>query len=105
MNFGIIPIVHASVASLVSSIDKVIVNPLIFLLFAVALILFLYGIVKLLLSPDNEEVRKTSKSHIMWGLFGMFIMVSVFAIMNIILNTLGVSNITVQTNGTISIKK
>ena len=105
MNFGIIPIAHASVASLVSSIDKVIVNPLIFLLFAVALILFLYGIVKLLLSPDNEEVRKTSKSHIMWGLFGMFIMVSVFAIMNIILNTLGVSNITVQTNGTISIKK
>lgn len=89
MNFEIIPTAEASVESLMRAIDKVIINPLIILLFALAVVYFLYGLARYLLSPDNEEIRSSSKSHMVWGVIGMFIMVSVFGIMNIIIRTLG----------------
>lgn len=99
----IIPVAEASgVQSLVYAIDKVIVNPLITLVFAVAVVYFTYGLVKYLISPDNEEVRKTSKKHMIWGVFGMFIMVAVFGILNLILKTWGEKNIQIQ-NGSYTI--
>jgi uncharacterized membrane protein YdjX (TVP38/TMEM64 family) len=90
MKFEIIPRAEASVTTLMNSINRVIINPLIVLLFALAVVYFIYGLARYLLSPDNEEIRKTSKSHMLWGIIGMFIMVSVFGIMNLIMNTLGV---------------
>jgi uncharacterized membrane protein YdjX (TVP38/TMEM64 family) len=90
MNFEIIPRAEASVQTLMNSISRVILNPLIVLLFALAIVYFVYGLAQYLLSPDNEEIRKTSKSHMLWGIIGMFIMVSVFGIINLIMNTLGV---------------
>lgn len=90
MNFEIIPKAEASVQTLMNSISRVILNPLITLLFALAMVYFVYGLLQYLLSPDNEEIRKTSKSHMLWGVVGMFIMVSVFGIMNLIINTLGI---------------
>lgn len=91
MNLEIIPKAEASAQTLMNSINRVIINPLIVLLFALAVVYFIYGLARYLLSPDNEEIRKTSKSHMLWGIIGMFIMVSVFGIMNLIMNTLGVS--------------
>lgn len=89
MNFEIIPIAEASVQTLMDSINRVIINPLIILLFGLAVVYFIYGLTKYLISPDNEEVRKSSKSHMLWGIIGMFIMVSVFGIINLIINTIG----------------
>ncbi len=85
-----IPKAEASIETLMTKINKVIINPLIVLLFALAMAYFVYGLVKYLLNPENEEVRKSSKSHMIWGIVGLFIMVSVFGIMNFIMNTLGV---------------
>lgn len=90
MTFQIIPTAEASIVTLMASVNKVIINPLIYFLFALAVIYFLYGLVKYLLSPDNEELRTSSKSHMLWGIFGMFIMVAVFGIMNLLLTTIGV---------------
>ncbi|MFA6392556.1 MAG: hypothetical protein WCW54_00515 [Candidatus Paceibacterota bacterium] len=96
MNFQIIPVAEANVVSLMASINRVIINPLITFLFALAIIYFIYGLAKYLLSPDNEEIRKTSKQHMLWGVVGMFIMVAVFGIMNILLTTLGTKGIKIQ---------
>ena len=98
MDLGIIPVAEASVETLMKSIDRVIINPLITLLFALALVFFIYGLARYLLSPDNEEIRKSSKSHMLWGIFGMFIMVSVFGIMGLILDTLGVDESKIDLN-------
>ena len=97
--FGIIPVAEASVTTLVQSISKVILNPLIVLLFALAIVIFIWGLVQYLLNPDSEEIRKNSKSHMLWGIFGMFIMVSVFGIMNLVLNTIGEKRIQIKSNG------
>lgn len=103
MSFHIIPIAEASMKTLVNSIVDVLVNPLIIFIFALALVLFLYGVLKYLLNPENEEVRKTSKSHMLWGIIGMFIMVSVFGIMNLILNTIGEKDININSDGTYNV--
>ncbi len=93
------PIAEADVITLMKSINRVVINPVIFFLFAVAMTYFLFGLSKYFLSPDNEEVRKQSKDQMIWGIIGLFIMVAVFGIMRIILNTFGVTNIKVQNNG------
>ncbi len=101
MDIGFIPIAEAatSVATLMKSINKVVINPLILFLFAVAMVYFLYGLVQYFLSPDNEEVRKTSKSHMIWGVVGLFIMVAVFGIERLILGTVGETKIKIQNTG------
>ncbi len=103
MDFGIIPIVEANIVTLMGSINRVIINPLIVLLFALAVVYFVYGLVRYLLAPDNEEIRTSSKSHMLWGIFGMFIMIAVFGIMNILLKTVGEENIKIN-NGDYTVK-
>jgi uncharacterized membrane protein len=76
-----------TVDSLLTAIVNVIVNPTISLLFAIALILFLYGVFKFVKGSDNQTARKEGASHILWGLVGMFIMVSAFALIKIVLNS------------------
>jgi uncharacterized membrane protein YidH (DUF202 family) len=100
MIFEIFPVAEASVMTLMQSVNRVIINPLIFFIFALALVYFVYGLAKYLLSPDNEELKKSSKQHMLWGVIGMFIMVAVFGIMNLVLNTLGVSKDQIQIDRT-----
>jgi hypothetical protein len=99
MDFLIVPRAEASIETLMKSIDRVILNPVIFFLFAVAMVYFIYGLVQYLVSPNNEEVRKKSKGQMLWGVIGLFVMVAVFGIMRVIINTLGITNVKVQGNG------
>jgi uncharacterized membrane protein YidH (DUF202 family) len=103
MNFEIIPTAEASVVTLMKSINRVIINPLIIFIFALTVVYFIYGLAKYLMSPDNEEIRKSSKSHMIWGVVGMFIMVAVFGIMNLILDTVGENGIQIENNGNYTI--
>jgi hypothetical protein len=99
MNFEFIPVAEASVVTLMKSINKVIINPLILFLFALALVYFLYGVAQYILNSNNEEVRKKSRSHMLYGVIGLFIMVAVFGIMNLILRTVGERRIKIQNTG------
>ena len=105
MDFQIIPIAEASVTTLMQSINKVIINPIIFFLFACAMVYFLYGVAQYFLSPDSEEIRKKSKDHMLWGVIGLFIMVAVFGIMNLILGTVGENKIKIQSTGEYQVNK
>ena len=99
MDFQFISIAEASVESLMRGINKVVINPIIIFLFAVALVYFVYGLLQYLMSSDNEEVRKKSKSHMIWGVVGLFIMVAVFGIMRLILSTVGENKIKINDAG------
>ncbi len=69
---------------------EVVLQPIIFLVFGLAFLLFMWGIVKFLKDKDNETKREEGKKSIMYGILGMLIMVSVFGIINIIAGTMGV---------------
>ncbi len=77
---------------LLFGINKFILNPLIGLLFVVALIVFFWGLVQFIGNAGSEDARQKGKRNIMWGIIGMFIMISVFGIIKIILGTFGIDS-------------
>lgn len=77
---------------LIHNFNNVILNPIIALLFGVALVVFLWGVFQYLLGGDSEDARKTGARHILWGVVGLAIMISAFGIINIALGTFGISN-------------
>lgn len=74
---------------MLAKIQILIINPLIGLLFALALMFFLWGLMQFILNANNEEGRTAGKNHMIWGIVGMFIMVSAYAIIDILRNTFG----------------
>lgn len=92
---GLINTAYASerVDQFIRNVDKLIINPLIILLFALAVAYFLWGIFEFLSNAENEEKRTTGKTHMLWGIIGIAIMMGVYVILNIILNTLGITGI------------
>lgn len=77
------------VPGLLSKINQVLINPLIILLFAAALCLFLYGVFEFFRNYDNATAQKEGKNHMIWGIIGLFIMMSAYAIINVVMDTLG----------------
>jgi uncharacterized membrane protein YidH (DUF202 family) len=70
---------------------QVIVNPIIQVVFAVAIIIFVYGVFEFVRGADNPEVRKQGQQHMLWGILGLTIMIAVFTIIRILLSTLGIT--------------
>jgi len=71
----------------IDKLTDVLVNPLIALMFAVAAIVFLWGVFEMIKGASDPTARDTGRKHIMWGIVGLAIMSSVYAILNILLNT------------------
>lgn len=67
----------------IGKIATTIVNPLIQLLFAVALVYFLWGVFVYIRDADDPSGHELGRKHIIWGIIGLFIMTAVFAIMRI----------------------
>ncbi len=74
------------VDTLLQKIADQIINPIIGLMFAVAILVFLYGMVEFVAGAGNEDKRTQGKRHIIWGIIGLFIMVSVFGLMQVLCN-------------------
>jgi hypothetical protein len=91
-----------TVDSLLHNANIYIVDPLIYLLFGLALIYFLWGVLQFIMSADNDEARNTGKRHMIWGIIGMFIMISAWGIIGIITGTFHISN---QDSGIQDIKR
>jgi uncharacterized RDD family membrane protein YckC len=73
-----------------SGIIAYVINPGILLLFSVASIVFIYGVVVYWIKGSGPNDRATGGRHILWGLVGMLIMIGTFAIMSFVQNTLGI---------------
>jgi predicted cobalt transporter CbtA len=76
--------------SLIDNIVQFIINPIIGVIFALGFALFLFGVGRYIMYSGNDTERDTGRQHIMWGLVGMFIMVAVAGIINLIRGTIGV---------------
>ena len=82
-----------SLDQFILNVNKFIINPLIMLLFALAVVFFLYGVFEFISNQEDEEAKTKGKSHMIWGIVGITIMMGVFTIMNMILNTLNIQGI------------
>lgn len=73
--------------------NQAIVNPLIVLLIAVAVVYFLWGLLQFVAAAEDGAKRAEGKKKIIWGLVGLFVMVSVFGILKIVLGTFDVNGV------------
>lgn len=62
------------------------------LLFALAVVAFLWGVVQYYLNPGNEEKRKKGKDFIVGGLIALFVMTAMWGIVTIFTTTFQVTN-------------
>ena len=72
--------------------ETYIINPAILVVFALGFLLFVYGLVEFLwaLNDDGRGTRhEEGRQHMMWGIVGMLIMVSVYGILDLLDNTFG----------------
>ncbi|MFA5997501.1 MAG: hypothetical protein WC791_03370 [Candidatus Paceibacterota bacterium] len=65
-------------------INEAILQPIITLLMALAVAYFLFGVMKFVKDQGSEEAQVEGKKHMLWGIIGLFIMVSVYGILNFI---------------------
>lgn len=68
-----------------------ILYPLITLMTVVALVVFLYGCMEYVLNATNDDKRAQGQKHILWGLVGLLVMLSAFAILQIAANTFNIN--------------
>ncbi len=80
----------ATLDCIINKVILQIINPLIPVLIGIGLIVFFWGIIQFVLNADSEEKRTTGKQHMIWGIIGMFIMVSVWGIIYLLQDFFGV---------------
>ena len=78
-----------TVTSLLSKIATYILNPLIVLGFVVATIFLFYGIAEMIWKADSNDLEK-NRNNVKYGIIGLFIMFSVYGILNLVINTFGI---------------
>jgi uncharacterized membrane protein len=66
-------------------------NTLLPLIIAAAVVYFIYGIAMYVIS-GNEEAKEQAKSKIIYGVIGLFVMISVWGLVNILVGTFGLDN-------------
>ena len=75
--------------SAINKIVDLIINPAIYVVFSFGLLVFVYGVVEFMVALSKGGETKDGKQHMLWGVIGMFIMVSVFGIIHLLNSTFG----------------
>jgi hypothetical protein len=80
-----------SILDLLIWVKCIIVAALIPLIFAAAFLFFLWGVLRFMAATDSTK-KEESKKFIMWGIVALFVMVSLWGIIKILGQTLGVES-------------
>ena len=91
--FTLVPIAHAAVdtTALGKVLDPIITNvidPVVWLLFAVAVVVFAFGVFQMVWNKTDADAHKRGRYSMIGGVIGMFIMLSAWGIINLISATL-----------------
>lgn len=77
--------------SFLAKFNDAILFPVITLMMAVALLVFLWGCFEFIMGAGEPSARENGKRHIFWGIIGMVIMVSAYGILTIAAGTFGLT--------------
>ncbi|HEY9480954.1 MAG TPA: hypothetical protein VIR98_01825 [Candidatus Paceibacterota bacterium] len=69
---------------------EVVLDPALQILFAAAILYFIYGVFTFIRKSDDSAERITGANHILWSTVGLFIMISVWGIIAVIKKTINV---------------
>lgn len=61
-----------------------------------ALLYFIYGVVNFFLAPDaGDKKREEGKKFMLWGIIGLFVMISVWGLVSILTSTFDTGGVTI----------
>ncbi len=99
-SFGVIALAALPVVASAQSIGGVmglldqasqLINRLIPFVIALTVLIFLWGILKFVISNDAEG-RKEARGYMIWGVISLFVMVSVWGLVNILVRSVNLDN-------------
>jgi predicted cobalt transporter CbtA len=79
-------------SNIIAKITSEILQPAAEVVFAAGFLLFLWGLVKFLYNLNEGGENQEGKDHMIWGIVGMVIMVSIWSIISLITNTFGLGD-------------
>lgn len=88
--------IQNSIGDLFNYISCILSTNIVSLLITIAMIGFIWGVIQMFINPNNEEARKQGKAYVLWGLIGLFVIISVWGLVSVLTNTFGVSNLIPQ---------
>src|SRR5579864_3665197 len=80
-----------AVGSLMNKFVAYIIDPAILVIFTLGFFLFVWGLVQFLWNLNEGGDNKDGKRHMVYGIIGMLIMISVYGILDLIDNTFGLN--------------
>lgn len=74
---------NTTIKSIIDYIFCVINSSILPLIFVLAFVFFMYGVVEYMLNPSDEAKRTKGKSFMIWGIIALTVMFSVYGLINI----------------------
>lgn len=90
----VLPFVVSAQTTLFSLKDRILgwINQLIPIAFALALLLFFYGLAKFILNSGSSDAKEEGRNLMVWGVTAFFVMASLGGFVLFLQNTLNVDN-------------
>lgn len=83
-----------TIGCIASTVLYLINSVLVPLIFAVAFLMFIYGVAKsYIFSHGDSEAVKQGHQLILWGLIGFAVMISLWGLINVVANTFGLAGV------------
>lgn len=79
-------------AAFVEILNATILFPLIALLSGIAFLVFLWGAAEYIFGANNDQARNQGRSHMLFGIIGLVVMVSAWALLTLATNTFGLGD-------------
>ena len=75
---------------LLNGVIREIINPVVAILFTAAIVVFFWGMIQFIYSAGDDTKRNLGKQHMLWGVIGVFIMLSAYGILTLFTNSFGI---------------
>ena len=76
----------ATVEEIIQKTISQVVSPFVNFLVVLATVVFIWGVIEFIAGAESGEKRTTGKKHMIWGIVGLFIMLTAAGLMWVIVN-------------------
>lgn len=83
----IMNIAQLSLAGFIAAIIRNIIQPVIVLIFALAIMYFLWNVAQFIQNIDNKDEIEKFKKNAVWGIVAIFVMASMWGLVQILINS------------------
>lgn len=61
------------------------------LLFAIAMVIFIWGVVQFVINGDDAEKKEKGRTFMIWGIIGLTVMVGMWGLVGVVARTFGIN--------------